>query len=127
MLFVAVLIFVSDQTANAFKEGFQRLRPGSDPEINSIIRVVKSSATFSFFSGHATNSMGVATFLYLIFNKDYKYFWLLFIWPLIFAYSRIYLGLHYPLDIICGYFCGAILGFLMFKLYRILQNKYFSI
>lgn len=127
MLFVAVLIVVSDQTANAFKEGFQRLRPGSNPEINSIIRVVKSSATFSFFSGHATNSMGVATFLYLIFIKDYKYFWLLFLWPLIFAYSRIYLGLHFPLDIICGYLCGTILGFLMFKLYRILQQKYFSI
>jgi undecaprenyl-diphosphatase len=127
MLFVAVLIVVSDQTANVFKNGFQRLRPCSNPEINSFIRIVKSSETFSFFSGHATNSMGVATFLYLIFRKDYKYFWLIFLWPLIFAYSRIYLGLHYPIDIICGYLCGAILGFFMFKLYRILQKKYFSV
>jgi undecaprenyl-diphosphatase len=124
---VAVLIVVSDQTANVFKNGFQRLRPCSNPEINSFIRIVKSSETFSFFSGHATNSMGVATFLYLIFRKDYKYFWLIFLWPLIFAYSRIYLGLHYPIDIICGYLCGAILGFFMFKLYRILQKKYFSV
>lgn len=127
MVFVSILVFVSDQTANLFKNGFQRLRPCSNPEINTFIRVVKSSETFSFFSGHATNSIGVATFLYLIFKKDYNYFWLLFLWPLIFAYSRIYLGLHYPIDIICGYLCGAILGFLMFKLYRILQKKYFSI
>jgi undecaprenyl-diphosphatase len=127
MVFVAVLIVVADQTANLFKNGFQRLRPCNNLEINSFIRIVKSSETFSFFSGHATNSMAVATFSYLLFNKDYKYFWLLFLWPLIFAYSRIYLGLHYPVDIICGYLCGIILGYLMFKLYQILQQKYFPI
>ena len=127
LLFVAILVFLTDQTANAFKNGFQRLRPCNNPEINSFIRIVQSRNSFSFFSGHATNSMGVTTFLYLIFKKDFKYLWLLFLWPLIFAYSRIYLGLHYPLDIICGYLSGAILGFLMFKLYQIAQKKFFPI
>jgi undecaprenyl-diphosphatase len=127
LLFVAILLLFTDQITNLFKNGFQRLRPCSDPEINTKIRVIKSSATFSFFSGHAANTMAVATFLYLIFRKDLNYFWLLFIWPLIFAYSRIYLGLHYPLDIICGYLCGATLGFSMFKLYQIIQKKYFPI
>lgn len=127
LLFVAVLIVISDQTANVFKNGFQRLRPCSNPEINSFIRIVKSSATFSFFSGHAANSMAVTTFLYLIFKKDFKYFWLLFLWPIIFAYSRIYLGLHYPLDIMCGYLCGATMGFLMFKLYQKVQKRYFPV
>jgi undecaprenyl-diphosphatase len=126
MLFVTVLVVLTDQTANVFKNGFQRLRPCNNPEINTFIRIVQSRTSFSFFSGHATSSMGVATFLYLIFKKDFNYFWLLFLWPLIFAYSRIYLGLHYPLDIISGYLCGAILGFLMFKLYRIAQEKNFS-
>ena len=124
LLFVAILLVIMDQTANLFKNGFQRLRPCNNPEINSFIRIVQSRTSFSFFSGHATSSMGVATFLYLIFKRDFKYFWLLFLWPLIFAYSRIYLGLHYPLDIISGYLCGAILGFLMFQLYQFFQKKF---
>lgn len=124
-LFVAILLVLTDQTANLFKNGFQRLRPCNNPEINSFIRIVQSRNSYSFFSGHATSSMAVATFLYLIFRKDFKYFWLLFLWPLIFAYSRIYLGLHYPLDIIFGYLCGSLLAFLMFKFYRIVQKRNF--
>jgi undecaprenyl-diphosphatase len=127
LIFVAILVVLTDQTSNLFKNGFQRLRPCNNPEISSFIRIVQSRTSFSFFSGHATSSMGVTIFLYFIFKKDFKYFWLLFLWPLIFAYSRIYLGLHYPLDIISGYLCGAILGFLMFKLYQIAQKKYFPI
>jgi undecaprenyl-diphosphatase len=127
VLFVAVLIVLTDQTANLFKNGFQRLRPCNNPEINSFIRIVQFRTSFSFFSGHAASSMGVTTFLYLIFKKDFQYFWLLFLWPLIFAYSRIYLGLHYPLDIISGYLCGAILGFLIFQLYQIAQKRNFPV
>ena len=127
LLFVAILLVLTDQTANLFKNGFQRLRPCNNPEINSFIRIVQSRNSFSFFSGHATSSMAVATFLYLIFKKEFKYFWLLFLWPLIFAYSRIYLGLHYPLDIISGYLCGALFAFLMFKFYRMAQKRNFRI
>ncbi len=123
MLFVAVLLFFTDQTANLFKNGLQRLRPCNNPEINSFIRIVQVRESFSFFSGHAANSMAVATFLYLIFKRNFNYLWLFFLWPLIFAYSRIYMGLHYPIDIICGYLCGALFGFLMFKLYQIAQKK----
>ncbi len=127
LLFVAILLVFTDQIANLFKNGFQRLRPCNNPGINTFIRIVQSRKSFSFFSGHATNSMGVVTFLYLIFKKDFNYFWLLFLWPLIFAYSRIYLGLHYPLDIVCGYLCGAVLGFLTFKLYQTFQKRNFII
>lgn len=127
LLFVVILVVLTDQTANLFKNGVQRLRPCNNLEINSFIRIVQARNSFSFFSGHATSSMGVATFLYLIFRKDFNYFWVLFLWPLIFAYSRIYLGLHYPLDIISGYLCGATFGFLMFKLYQFAKKRYFPI
>lgn len=127
LISVAILIVFTDQTANLFKNGFQRLRPCSNPEINSFIRIVQYRNSFSFFSGHAASSMGVTTFLFLNFKTDFKYLWLLFLWPLIFAYSRIYLGLHYPLDIICGYLCGAIFGYLMFKLHQKVHNNYFFV
>lgn len=124
-LFVALLLLVTDQTTNVFKNGFQRLRPCNNPEINSFIRIIQVRKSYGFFSGHAANTMAVTTFLYLIFKDKIKYFGFLFLWPLIFAYSRIYLGLHYPLDIICGYLCGAILGFLMFKFYQLAKKRNF--
>ena len=127
LLFVAVLITITDQTTNLFKNGFQRLRPCNNPDINTFIRVVKKSNSFSFFSGHAANTMAVATFLYFNFKSKIKYFGFLFLWPLIFAYSRIYLGLHYPIDILSGYFFGFIFGFMMFNIYGLVQQKYFPL
>ena len=126
MLFVAVLIIATDQITNLFKYTFQRARPCNNPEINTFIRVVQSRSSFSFFSGHAANTMAVATFLYLNFKHQFKYFALLFLWPLIFAYSRIYLGLHYPLDILSGYLCGLITGYAIYKAYQWALKKNFS-
>jgi undecaprenyl-diphosphatase len=127
LLFVAILITFTDQTTNLVKNMVQRLRPCNNTDINTIIRVVQSRNSFSFFSGHAANSMAVVTFLFLVLRKKFQYFGLFFLWPLIFAYSRIYLGLHYPLDIFTGYVFGVTFGFLLYKGYQILQKKYFPI
>lgn len=123
LLFVALLLLVTDQITNLFKYSFQRARPCNNPDINTFIRVVQARTSFSFFSGHAANTMAVATFLYLIFKNQFKYFGFLFLWPLVFAYSRIYLGLHYPIDILTGYLVGFLLGFGMFKFYQFAIKK----
>ena len=125
LLFIAILITFTDQTTNLFKHTFQRLRPCNNPDINSIIRVVQVRNSYSFFSGHAANTMAVATFLFLVLKRYFKYLGFLFLWPLIFAYSRIYLGLHYPGDILTGYFFGALFGFLIYLVYRKLKSQYF--
>lgn len=122
---IALLITVTDQFTNLIKNTVQRLRPCNEPAINSIIRIVKSSSTFSYFSGHAANSMASTVVVFMILKKHYKYAFLLFFFPLIFAYSRIYLGLHYPLDILTGYIVGAILGYSFYKLYQLVLKKYF--
>lgn len=122
VVFIALLILLCDQSANLFKNYFQRLRPCNDPQIKDIIRVVKSSNSFSFYSGHATNSMATTVFIFLIIRKYYKYAILLFLFPLIFAFSRIYLGLHFPIDILTGYAFGALYGTLFYKVYQ----KYFT-
>lgn len=123
ILCITLLILITDQFTNLVKETFQRLRPCNDPQINGIIRIVKDSETFSFFSGHAANSMASTMFVFLILKRYYQYAFLLFLFPLLFAYSRIYLGLHFPSDIITGYTVGAILGFCIFRIYLKVEKK----
>jgi len=125
LLFIAVLIAFTDQMTNLFKHTFQRLRPCNDPEINTQIRLVLIRKSFSFFSGHAANTMAVTVFLYSILKSRFKYLGFLFLWPLIFAYSRIYLGVHFPGDILTGYFFGALFGFLLSLVYKKLKPQYF--
>ncbi|MFK7001830.1 phosphatase PAP2 family protein [Flavobacterium oreochromis] len=120
---ITLLITFTDQFTNLVKEAVQRLRPCSTPELKGIIRIVKSSDTFSFFSGHAANSMATTVFVYLILRRNYKYTYLLFFFPLIFAYSRIYLGLHYPSDILTGYIVGGIFGVSFYVLYTKLVKR----
>jgi len=125
VMLMAVLITFTDQTTNLVKFHFERLRPGSNPELAHLIRAVQKRSSFSFFSGHAANSMAAAMLLFLILRRYLKYMGIIFLWPLIFAYSRIYLGLHYPIDILCGYIWGAITGFSMYQVYKWLRDKYF--
>ena len=127
LLFIAVLILITDQTTNLVKYSFQRLRPCNNPDIKTIIRIVQSRSSFSFFSGHAANSMAAAMFIYHLIKPYFKYAFLLFLWPLIFAYSRIYLGLHYPLDILCGYLFGMMSGLFVYRIYQFTQIKYFPL
>lgn len=124
VLFLALLITFTDQTTNLFKNGFQRLRPCNTPEIKDIIRIVIKRSSFSFFSGHAANSMASTMFIFLIIRRYYNYSFLLFLFPLIFAYSRIYLGLHFPLDILTGYVFGMLSGLFFYKLYQGFMRKY---
>lgn len=123
---IALLILITDQTTNhLFKYRFERLRPGSDPSLEGLMRAVKTSKTFSFISGHASNSMAACFFLYTVLKSRVKYIEVMFLWPLIFAYSRIYLGLHYPGDILVGYVWGILMALLVLKLYVKLRNRYF--
>jgi len=125
LICMGLLIAFTDQTTNLFKNGFQRLRPGNEPELAKLIRAVQTRKSFSFISGHASNSMASAMFLYLVLKPYVKYMGFIFIWPFIFAYSRIYLGLHYPGDILCGYIWGSLTALLFWQIYKFARNKYF--
>jgi undecaprenyl-diphosphatase len=121
VLFIAAILLCCNTSVEFFKETFQRLRPCNDPEIKGIIRIVHQSDSYSFFSGHASNSMATMMFLFLILKRYYKYTYLIFLYPLIFAYSRIYLGVHFPTDILTGYAFGATFGIIFYLIYK----KYF--
>lgn len=123
ILTVAALITFTNEITDVIKFSVQRVRPCNDDTLAGLIRVVKDSDTFSYFSGHASNSTASMMFVYLILRRYYKYCYLIFLYPLIFAYSRIYLGLHFPLDIISGYVFGGFTGILFYFLFEKLSNK----
>ncbi len=122
---IALLITLTDQTTNILKHFFQRLRPCNNPEIEGLFREVQTRNSFSFVSGHASNSMAVAFFLYRVMHPYLKYMGLIFLWPFVFAYSRIYLGLHYPLDILTGYLFGISMAFIMLRIYVYFRDTFF--
>lgn len=113
---VVLLVILSDQiTSSLIKPLFGRFRPCHDPEIGHLVRIVtKCGGLYGFVSGHASNSFAVTTFFLLLFHKTHRYVWWLLIWPIFVSYSRIYLGVHYPLDILGGALVGIILGYLVF-------------
>lgn len=124
VLALAVFFVFTDQMTNVVKYAVARLRPVNDPLIEPYLRVLRKAGSPSFFSGHASNSSGSVLIVFLILRKYYKYAWLIFLFPLIFAYTRLYLALHYPLDILCGYIFGILSGFLFYVIFRYFNNKY---
>ena len=118
LLFVGVLITLSDQTSNLFKYGFKRLRPCHDLGVAELIRLVKADCggLYSYFSAHASNAMAVAVFFGLLLKGNYRFLYpILIIWALLVGYSRIYIGVHYPLDVLTGLLVGAFYAWLVHK------------
>ena len=124
IIFIALILLCCNTTVELCKTYFHRLRPCNDLSIRHLIRVVHQSNSFSFFSGHAANSTATMVFIYLILRKYYKYTFTIFLYPLVFAYSRIYLGVHFPGDILTGFVAGVLFGVVFYKLYKYIDFKY---
>ena len=115
LLGVIVVITLSDQiSASVFKPIFHRLRPCYDPLIEDLVYTPKGKpgGHYGFISSHAANTFALASFIYMTMKKHYsKIGWIMFPWAILVSYSRIYMGVHFPGDIICGAAVGMILGF----------------
>jgi undecaprenyl-diphosphatase len=125
-LFLVLMVAFSDQFTNLIRGVFERLRPNNDTSINHVLRTLIRPQSYSFTSGHATTSMTFSMFVFLLFKNKYKYIKFIFIFPLVFAYSRLYLGVHFPIDILTGATIGGLLGFTFFKIHAFLQRKIFN-
>lgn len=125
---VAILITLSDQLAfHMFKEVFERLRPCHDPEIKDMVHLVNGhcGGQYGFLSSHASNSFALAWFLGPILNSEGKY-WRsgLILWAIVVSYSRIYLGVHFPLDILAGCILGILIAELLLYILKMLDNRF---
>ncbi|MHC1702910.1 MAG: phosphatase PAP2 family protein [Tenuifilaceae bacterium] len=121
---IALVIVAADQiSVGLFKNVFQRLRPCHTPDLNGLVHLVgKCGGKFGFVSSHAANTFGVAVFLSLLFKNKWATLGLIF-WAAFVSYSRIYLGVHFPGDILCGALLGAGIGISIWIPANILINR----
>ena len=123
LLFIAIMILIADQTANLFKDSFQRLRPCYNESLIDSVRLVKESCggKYGFFSAHASNSFSLAVFFGLLYKNRLRYIiYISLLYASLISYSRIYLGVHFPLDILFGGVYGITIGLVVFRIY---ENK----
>jgi undecaprenyl-diphosphatase len=133
LLFIILAATLSDQVSVIIKNSVHRPRPCHDPYLAGLVHLVNGECggLYSFVSSHATNSFNIAL-LSLLFIKKRWFTICIITWALVVGYSRIYLGVHYPGDVLCGSLLGALIGWSIYKLYlvtdtRILQQrKYFN-
>lgn len=117
-LLVITLAFFISWATDFTKEFVSRLRPNNDTEVNTLIRILRSPSNYSFFSGHAAGSFSITTLVVLFLRKKLRWVWLFYLWPIIFSFSRIYIGVHYPTDIITGAVVGITSAFLFYAGYH---------
>ena len=121
LLFISLLILFTDQFTNVVKDFTQRLRPCRLDELQGLLRDIDiGCGKYGFFSAHAANSISVTIFIINCIDESVKKILkpVLIFWVIIFSYSRIYLGVHYPLDTIFGLSFGIFSGFLFKYLYN---------
>ncbi len=115
-----LMITATNGLADFFKYGIQRLRPCFDPDVNELARLVKDTCggKFGYFSAHAGNTMAVATFFSILLKGKFRHIGIfLLVWAIFVAYSRIYIGVHFPLDVFSGMVIGLFFGWLFAKLF----------
>jgi undecaprenyl-diphosphatase len=114
LLLLGVVLWFTDWT----KAVVARLRPNQDLELRPLVRVLRDPGGYSFFSGHASSSFSIATLMFCFLRTHFRAASLVFLWPLLFASSRIFVGVHYPLDLMAGALAGIAFGAVFHRGYQ---------
>ena len=127
LIFLGVLtVGLTDQVSSTLiKHNFYRIRPCAEEAIAAWRRVLSGcSINSSFTSSHAANHFGLAVFLYFTLKQYFgKYAYILFVWAFLVCYAQVYVGRHYPLDVICGGIVGAVIGVFTARLFKRMRSK----
>lgn len=142
-VFLALLIFYFYKAKNGFivlasvllalgitllltevtKDLVARVRPNNVVGFSDFLRILQQPGSNSFFSGHASTSIAISLFVVLALRKFNRWIYLVFLWPLLFMTSRIYVGVHYPSDILVGMLVGAVIAVIMYLVARTILRK----
>jgi undecaprenyl-diphosphatase len=127
LFFLLAGLILSDQLSGVVKETVQRLRPVYEPQIQHLVHnFFRKGGLYGFFSSHASNTFFLVAYSsYFFRNRFCKYS--LIMWALLVSYSRIYLGVHYPLDIIAGMGFGIFMGWLFYRITLFFEIHFFAI
>jgi undecaprenyl-diphosphatase len=123
---IAITILLADQITSGFmKPFFARLRPSREPDLQGLVHLVDgyTGGMYGFASSHAANTLGTATFFWLLFRNTRWWIIVLFPWAIIMTYTRIYLGVHYPGDILVGGIIGIASGWAGYRLVVVLLQR----
>ncbi len=122
---VMLTILLGDQISSGLmKPYFERLRPCHDPQwVGLIHNYGRCGGLYGFVSSHAANTFGMATFLTLILRKKQKGIYWLFLYAVVVSYTRIYLGVHYPLDVFFGALVGVSSAYFSWAIVVLLKRK----
>ncbi|MEM7185254.1 MAG: phosphatase PAP2 family protein [Bacteroidota bacterium] len=124
VLVMAVLSFaVTFGLAELTKEVVGRWRPNNLESLASSLRVLQQPESFSFFSGHASTSFAIVTFLVLALRTFNRRIYWAYLWPLFFSLSRIYVGVHYPSDILVGALVGTVIALVLHRICNLLLSR----
>jgi len=125
LLTIAITILLADQITSTFmKPFFERPRPSHDPELERLVYIVDHyrGGKYGFASSHAANTFGIATLMWFFLKKYRPWVGILFLWAVGVGYTRIYLGVHYPGDILAGELVGFLSALVAWHLFKILKN-----
>jgi undecaprenyl-diphosphatase len=129
LLTIILSVVISDRVCSGiFKPLIQRLRPCHEPSIQKLVHIVGDcGGQFGFCSSHAGNTFALATCLFLLLQKEFPILKYFYVWAIIVSYSRIYVGVHYPLDVLAGAGIGVLASLICFKIYQRLSNRFTTI
>ena len=129
ILGVVVLVGLADWTSvHFFKNVIERFRPGHTPELEGLVFLPSGKGgLYGFISSHAANCFAIAAYVTFLLQSRFKLFryGILYLWAAMIGYSRIYLGKHFFLDVVCGALWGVLLAWLLWRLIRLLLSRYY--
>lgn len=129
IIFASLSVGISDQVSGIFKDSFERFRPSHTEKLQDELHYSKKrngadyrGGDFGFYSAHASNFAALTFFVLLALPRHYRLKTILILATILTSLSRIYLGVHFPTDILMGWFMGGMFGYVFYKLFSFVKR-----